>query len=540
MTLILTIIAVVVIFSILVLIHEFGHFWAAKRAGVKVLEFGIGFPPRLFAKKYGETVYSVNAIPFGGFVRLFGEDARDREALKNKRSFAFQTPWTRTKIIVSGVLMNFLLAYVLLAVGFSFGIQPLILNENDLFEHIQSGIVETQPGIFVKNVKKGSAAEKAGIQKDDEIVALNGFLIGNQRVVTQLEKGQFSQDIDLTVRRSGAFQDIHFVRPEKGKDFGLEFSTAVNFPRSVVASVKSKSVLEKAGLLPHDAVLQVNGVDVYTPSDVLALLAQKNRGAIDVRRGTDTLKFPFEFSRVPQVVISEVLPKSAAAKAGFQNGDMILEIDGQSLESPEEVQNLIRSSEKKPVRYKILRGDKTLTLKAATDERNILGVTLTALTFPRGDELSLYQGTFLTSLTKIHDVKYSFGKSLSTAWDEMVRLTKVTVFAFGRTLKGLVKLEVPEDIGGPVQIAYYTHTFVQEGFFALLRFTALLSLSLAVINIIPFPALDGGRFFFIVLEVIFRRRLNARFESVVHTLGFALLMLLIILVTFSDFAKIFS
>ncbi|MEK7523998.1 MAG: site-2 protease family protein, partial [Patescibacteria group bacterium] len=125
MDIVLTIIAVIVIFSALVLIHEYGHFIMARRAGIKVEEFGIGFPPRLFKKKFGETLYTINAIPFGGFVKLYGEDSSDPKAQKSNRSFSSKSPWVRTKVVVAGVVMNFILAIVLLTIGFSFGTEPL-------------------------------------------------------------------------------------------------------------------------------------------------------------------------------------------------------------------------------------------------------------------------------------------------------------------------------------------------------------------------------------------------------------------------------
>lgn len=541
MNIILTIIAVIVIFSVLVLIHEFGHFWAAKKAGVKVLEFGIGFPPRLFSKKHGETLYSINAVPFGGFVRLFGEDARDPSALTDKKSFAVKTPWTRTKIIVAGVFMNFLLAYVLLTAGFTFGIEPLILNERDLFQHLTTGTVETKPGVFVRKIKKGSAAEKAGIQKGDELLRWDGIFVNGVAAVTALEKGNVTKDVDLTFRRKGEVKEVHFIRPEPKKHFGLEFHSITNLPKPAVASVKKRSLFEKAGLQKGDLFLKVNNQEVYSPNEVIAFFSQRNSVNLSLLRSKETVQVTVDFPVRPRVLISEVFNGSAAEKAGMQSGDALIEIGDKKIETPQEVQAMIRNAGKKPLQYVLKRGDEKVTIETATDEKNILGVSLTPLSIPPGDDISFHQSAALTSLTKIHDINLTFPQALSQAFRETGRLTKVTVLAFGRTLKGLVtKLEVPEDIGGPVQIAYYTHAFVQEGFFALLRFTALLSLSLAVINILPFPALDGGRFLFIVLEVIFRRRLNARFESMVHGFGFLLLLLLIILVTFSDFAKIFA
>jgi regulator of sigma E protease len=119
------IIAVIIFLSILILVHELGHFLAAKKFGLLVEEFGIGLPPRIWGKKIGETVYSVNALPFGGFVKIFGEDGRSN--LENSRNFSFLPIWKRSIIISAGVLMNFLLGWLAISLVFSIGIPQAVL-----------------------------------------------------------------------------------------------------------------------------------------------------------------------------------------------------------------------------------------------------------------------------------------------------------------------------------------------------------------------------------------------------------------------------
>src|SRR3989344_4100948 len=102
----------IVTLLILVLIHELGHFLTAKKFGIKVEEFGFGIPPRAWGKKVGETLISINWLPFGGFVRLYGEDEVDQKALQNPRSFAAQKVWKRIVVVFAGVFMNLILAWV--------------------------------------------------------------------------------------------------------------------------------------------------------------------------------------------------------------------------------------------------------------------------------------------------------------------------------------------------------------------------------------------------------------------------------------------
>src|SRR3989344_5492950 len=110
---ILTIIIFILTLLFLVVIHELGHFLMAKKFGIKVEEFGFGIPPRAWGKKIGETLVSINWLPFGGFVKLLGEDEIDKNLLNNKRSFASQSVFKRIIVVVAGVAMNFILAFIL-------------------------------------------------------------------------------------------------------------------------------------------------------------------------------------------------------------------------------------------------------------------------------------------------------------------------------------------------------------------------------------------------------------------------------------------
>lgn len=544
MSVILTVIAVIVIFSILVLIHEYGHFIAARKAGIKVLEFGIGFPPRLFKKKVGETIYSVNAIPFGGFVKLFGEDATDSAVIRNKRSYAHKSPWIRTKVVIAGVFMNFILAIALLTIGFSFGIEPLLVNEQDLFTHLQAGNVETTSGVFVAKVD--DRVNAASLPSGTQILAINDVLITDTKQLVIFEKGKAERDLDLTILlppeagKKSERKKIHIPLTGDDNYLGIDLKPYLQFPRLMIAEVKPGSASQRAGLLQGDLIIKMNGEEVYFPPDFEATIAEFTSIDFVVLRGTELLTKSVTFPDQRRTMIYDVTPASAAFKAGFRSADIIIAIDGKPVEKAEQVQELLKKNPRKEMTYRISRGGKELTFKATTDEKNILGVALSGIYSFKNSELSVSPGTIPTSITKIHKVRYPPFQAFKQAISESVRLTGLTISAFGRTVSSIFsKGDVPADIGGPVQIAYYTHTFVKEGFFALLRFTALLSLSLAVINVLPIPALDGGRLLFIGIEVLLRRRVNARLEAIIHAIGFILLLGLIALVTYSDIVKLF-
>lgn len=366
----LTILVFIVVFSILVLAHEGGHFYFARRAGIKVEEFGIGFPPKakkLFTDKHG-TVYSLNWIPIGGFVRLYGEDSTDPKVLHAKNSFASKSVLQRSMVIVAGVLMNFILAWFLMTICFTVGVKPLLVTQGDL----------------------DSAAA--------------------------------------------------------------------------------------AGLIQMTQVLYVH----------------------------------------------EIIPGSPLSESDLKPGDLITRIDGQTVPEATKLAGLLVAG--KPVELSIMRGEREGKLVSVPDKDGKLGFSVSNSPY----------------IVYLKDLRYPFYKAPVMAAKEVGRLSYLTLKMLGDVLSSLVqKFAVPEGVAGPVGIAKMTYGFVQNGFMALLQFAALLSISLGVLNIMPFPALDGGRFLFIIFEVIARRRPNAKWEAAIHGIGFVFLMALILLVTWNDIAGLF-
>jgi len=157
-----------------------------------------------------------------------------------------------------------------------------------------------------------------------------------------------------------------------------------------------------------------------------------------------------------------------------------------------------------------------------------------------GVSLAELQGGFYevlqpTEILEIKDEQYPFYTAPYHALKESVRLVGVVIGSVGDLVSSsVVNGEVPEDVRGPVGIAYFSGVFVQEGFVPFLRFVALLSLGLAVLNILPFPALDGGKLMFVLIELVIRKRVPAKFENYVHALGFVLILALLVAITYKD------
>lgn len=177
----MTLLIFLLILSLLVLVHELGHFIVAKKSGVKVEEFGIGFPPRIFSIKYGETIYSINLLFFGGFVRLYGEE--EKVAKETARAFSQKPKRIRAAIITAGVVMNFLLAV------FAFSVLYSVV-----------GIPRKSSEVQVVGISPGSPAQKAGLSIEDIVLSVDGERVQSNEMFIQLIEKRKGKDVVLELR----------------------------------------------------------------------------------------------------------------------------------------------------------------------------------------------------------------------------------------------------------------------------------------------------------------------------------------------------
>ncbi len=211
---ILIIILVLFIFSALVIAHEWGHFIVARRNGIRVHEFGIGFPPKLWGKKKGDTLYTINLLPLGGFVRLEGEDNES----KGPKSFASKSLWVKTKVLMAGVAMNALIAYVIFVWLAATGIPQIFPFKMPSAGFVQP-IQAEAPKLVVFQVGEGSAAEAAGLSTGDTLVSLNGKTFANEselKTYTGEIKGQKATVVFIQGSEEKTREVTLGADPEKG------------------------------------------------------------------------------------------------------------------------------------------------------------------------------------------------------------------------------------------------------------------------------------------------------------------------------------
>jgi len=373
----LTIIIFILVLGLLVLVHEAGHFFAARRFGVRADEFGFGFPPRMFGfykktngkwklvwgdktvdpKDVPGTVYSLNWIPLGGFVKIKGENGETKE----QDSFASKPAWQRAIMLSAGVIMNIILAWLIITIGLMLGLPQVLDN------------------------------------------------------------------------------------------------------------------------LPKDAKITGH-----------------------------------------QIQIVDVLPESPAFKADFKVGDFIEDINDQKFNTYTEVQDFVDKNNGQALTYTIKRGqamlDKQVTPTTMKEtNRGGIGIGIA--------EIGLVRYPFFTAIAK------GFTTTFGLLWMIIVGLFSLLVRMF-------TGHNVSAEVSGPVGIATLTGQMVDMGWVYLMQFVALLSLNLAVINILPIPALDGGRLVFLLIEKVRGKPVKQTTEAMIHNIFFILLLALIIFVTYKDVLKL--
>lgn len=355
-----------VVLFVLVLVHELGHFVVAKRTGMRVDEFGIGFPPKVVSTKRGETEYTLNLLPIGGFVRIFGEDLNQRDkGVDSDRAFSAKSKWAQAAVLVAGVVMNIIFAWLLFVAVLLIGV-PSAVDEEAATDSAQLVIAEVLP---------------------DSPAAIAGLPVGAR--VTELRAGE-------------------------------------------------------------------EVLDAPTPSSVTAFTTNHVNEAITVA---------YEVNDEHASVV--ITPSTGV-------------IEGEA-------------------------------------SQPAIGV----------------------ALSLIETVQYSFIEAVMRATETTASaLVAITVGITNLIMDAVTFTADFSGVAGPVGIVGMVGDAADYGITSLLMFTAIISLNLAVINLLPFPALDGGRLLFVAIEAVIRRPINPVWAARANMIGFGLLMLLMVAVTYNDILRL--
>ena len=468
-----------ILIGVMIMIHELGHFWAARYFDVKVETFSLGFGPRLFGFRRGETDYRVSLILFGGYVKMAGEQTgefgaentpKPPESLTDKvvgvaeqvvavrfgdgrvdnvrmemglggtdsRNLLAKPRWQRLIIAFAGPFMNLLLAIGLLTALFM--VKYPKMSDADM-------------EVVIGHVLPGSPAAKGGIQDGDRIINLNGKPNPDWEDVGMSEIESSGRPMYITVERGGR----HI--------------------KTVVTPVLSEST----------------GVG-YAGWD--------ERGEVEV---------------------GEVKPNFPAAKAGMQKGDMVVTLDGQPIHSTARFHEVTKNSNGKTVTIEYQRNGETHTASIEPVFAKVDGAPAQWMI-----------GVGIQTKLNIIDTKLSFPDALS---ESISQNAKGALF-FVHVLEGMVERRMStKNLTGPIGLASIAGQEARLGPMEYLSLMSMLSLQLAVLNLMPIPIHDGATILMLLIEIVMRRDLSLNVKEAMFKAGFVFIMMLVAFVIYNDLAK---
>ena len=424
------IIIALLVFSVIILFHELGHFLLAKRNNIAVTEFSLGMGPRLLSTEKGGTRYSLKLFPIGGSCMMVGEDDDNT----TEGSFNNASVWARISVVAAGPIFNFILAFV--------------------FAMIITSVVGYDPA-KVLQVTEGSPAAEAGLQEGDVITEFQGRHISIGRDLDSYMNlhGLQDEEISLTYKRDGKKYNIAYTADSEERYMLGFYYMSEGEPQ--ITQVMIGSSMAEAGVMPGDIIREINGVDVTDAEGLQEYLAEHPLNGLEVTLGME------RDGKVETIVATPQMTKTV--DSGF-------------------VYNIYR------------------------EKTNFLGV-----------------------------MKYSAV--------EVRYWISSTIESLIMFVKGQFSVN---DLSGPVGIIDVIGDSYEEAkeegavmvWMQMLYWAILLSANLGVMNLLPIPALDGGRLVFLLIEAVRKKRLNPNVEGMIHFAGFMLLMLLMVFVMFNDFRRL--
>jgi len=428
---------IIPVLGFMVLIHEFGHYAVAKWLGVRVEQFAVGFGKRLIGFRKGETDYRLNLLPFGGYVKMSGENPLDART-DDPREFLNHSRWHRFLIAIAGPTMNILLAIFVLTVIY--------------MVHYEYPAYLDRPAV-IAGVRKGSPAEAAGMQPGDRIVKIDG-----------IENPTWEQ-----------LQPVVWLSPNQPLTFTVQRGDKV-FEKTLTPTAVTTSEVGSAGWYHKEAVI-VGQLDSDLP----------------------------------------------AAKAGMHEDDKIVAMNGQPVQSIEELIEGLQQTKEQPVDLTVQRKDQTLqfhvtpVLSKTEDPKE----SRYRLGFTQGGEMKVTRLSFTQALNQSLDQNRKYSMLLLELAKKMVQ-RKISMRA----------------ISGPIGIAQETGFAArQKGWIPLLELTSGISLNLGVFNLLPIPILDGGVILFLFIEGLMRRDISMTIKERVYQAAFVFLILFAVMVLYNDIVK---
>ncbi|MDN3512140.1 MAG: RIP metalloprotease RseP [Candidatus Jettenia sp.] len=593
------VILVIIGIGLLIFIHELGHFLMAKKIGVRVFAFSLGFGPAILKKQWGETEYRLSLFPLGGYVKLAGEGPEE-EKTGASWEFSSKSAGQRASVLVAGVALNAVLAFLAFIVAFQIGV-PFITPEvgqvmpgwpawdagiqrgdkivavdgdkdidfEDLFTVVAlsnpaTGVnlkVDRDNKTFDVNViprydnengiqrigimpatslevdkifafeNNTSPARDANLQVKDVVVAVNGKRISTEDEFREVEASNPGKEISVTVLRDNKEVELKVI-PSKATRWMLGISCA----STILEGVKDDSSASKAGLKEEDEILEVNSKPVTGFTDIknLVINSEEETCVFTIKRdGIVTLvSVPLSDSKAKEEFLNSITPFYGlkvdsvvegfpAEKIGLKPGDRITSLNENEVKDWNTLLQMIMASQGNPMVIEWMRGNERFvsTIEPQKDEKNAVGSI----------------GVKFREKTVVK--KYGLLGSCVVGTKKAI----INVQRLYLTIKGFFSQRLsPKNVGGFILIAQASYESAKVGFGKLVYFLGILSLQLAILNILPIPVLDGGHLMFLAIERIKGSPVSQRTLSIAQYIGFAIIITLVIYATRNDIMRLLT
>ncbi|HEY8119821.1 MAG TPA: RIP metalloprotease RseP [Myxococcota bacterium] len=529
---------VVLVLGVLVTLHELGHFLAARACGVRVLKFSIGFGnPIGFGRRRlrwlrNGTEFVIAWIPLGGFVKMLGENPGEEDSPEARADRVHSLPaaplWKKLAIVLAGPAVNLALPIVVFMAILWIGVP--------------------RPAAVVGSVERESPAARAQIRPGDTIVAIDGERPQGWTEVEAAVRDEPGATLTLSLARGGVTREVRVTAEKRSGVDGVGIASSVGWigihherQLAVLAVPSPESVAARAGLRSADRVIAVDGEPVedwfefeahYAAAHGSALLrvargepAVESDVRVPAQGGADALGV------ITAVIVNVVEPGTPAARAGLAAGDVLVEVDGHVIGSFQTFQDAVRSSDGRALVVAFVRNGETrrVSITPAKMKTEIIeGVSEDIYRVGIGGAVALAQGA--VAIERVRNPLAAVPRAVELTAGEMKRF----LAGLGHIVAGRVGRDA---IGGPIEIARQSKLAWDLGWQYFLGLFVMISINLGILNLLPIPVLDGGQAMMYTLEAALAERFTLRAREVAQTVGFALLMTLMVFALYNDFTK---
>ncbi len=541
----------IILLGVLIFIHELGHFAVAKYFNVKVETFSLGFGPKIWQRTRGETTYCISAIPFGGYVKMYGDDLGGTVPDDMKeRSFLHKPISQRIAIALAGPVMNLILAYVLFWALSLIGEQVIAPKLGDLAETSEAYKSEFRSGDRILAIEN-----KAVSRWEDVEEAINENPNSDLKFKILRETHEEPMSIVVTTSK-GPSKNIFRKGKEEGQLEGFDFTSDA----SVIGVSDPSSLFGKLGFKTGDQIVKVNDVKVTTYrslSDVVLnessnpdkkIIFEVDRYGTDSTQKMEHVRIEWDLTKTPlpdraqklgyekpETFIGDVTPKTPADLAGLKVNDQILSINGSQIQSFQDIVASVSSFKEDggPLKVAIRRDGQLQTMEITpqmTELKSELGNTEKRFTIGVRPLKSTYvEYTTWRSPTFLGSFTWAAAKT----W----QWTHATVMSFALVITNEVS---PKNLGGFISIGQMAQKSWEAGLDYFLRIMAIISLNLFVLNLLPIPVLDGGHILLFSIEAIRGAPISLRKLEVAQQIGMFFLLSLLAFSLFNDVSRLFG